>query len=44
MVSAEYDPLYHEGKMFFEKLKNVNDVHEQYILKDTIHVSGQFPK
>ncbi|MBA4250050.1 MAG: hypothetical protein C0432_03850 [Candidatus Puniceispirillum sp.] len=42
MVSAEYDPLYEEGKIFFEKLKNVNNLHEQYILKDTIHVSGQF--
>ncbi len=42
MVSAEFDPLYEEGKIFFEKLKNTSNLHQQYILKDTIHVSGQF--
>lgn len=42
MISAEYDPLYQEGKIFFKKLKEVNDSHKQYMLNDTIHVSGQF--
>lgn len=42
MISAQYDPLYHEGKLFSQKLKEVNASYEQYILHDTIHVSGQF--